>query len=158
MHDTEEQALETMKQLGLPRVFMDIWEKNDPKRFCRQWRKPTAFFEQRKQLIERCPRIASCVPLLESNRDRIVAFEPSTGIYVEFYFEDLDVEEIGSSYQQFLTTLFVDLGYAGLMDLVEEVSSPFEYKHLDAWMAFMEVDDEATAEDAKRAFVGTIVD
>ena len=156
MCDTEEKVAKLISDLGLPAIFSEIWQTNEPRRFCRQWTKPVAFFEQRQQLIRRCPRIERCAPLLESNRNRIVAIEPSTENYVEFFFEDDEVEEIGTSYQQFLSTLFVDLGYAGLEDLVEEVSGRFGYRHMDAFTAFMEIDDDQPAEEAKKAFVSTI--
>lgn len=154
----EEQVLNEMNKLGFPNVFSTIWYDNQPTQFCHHWKKPSAFFEYRLELIQRCPRLADCIPLLESNRDHLVAFEPSTGKYLDFYFDEVEIEEVGDSYQQFLTSLFVDFGYAGLMDVVESVSANFEYSHLDELSRFMEVDDELSAEDSKRRFVSSIVD
>lgn len=158
MSNTEQSALAMLNELQFPDIFQKIWQSQQPSRFCRQWAKPTSFFEERDSLIARNPRISQWVPLLESNRERIVAFDPASGKYYECYYDEADVEEIGSTYQQFLSWIFVELGYAGLSDLVEEVSESFCYRHLNAFKQFMAVDDDDSPDDSQMAFVTSIPD
>jgi hypothetical protein len=156
MFNTTESAAAKVRELKLPAIFDRIWKSHEPRRFCRLWRRPTIFFDVWHELISQCPRIGTCVPLLESNGDQIVAFDTEQHVFVEYYFGDDECSSIGKTYQQFISSLFVDFGYAGLMDLVEEVAAEFEYEHLDSLVKFMEVDDDSSAEDAKQAFVDSI--
>jgi hypothetical protein len=156
MLNTPEKAATKMRQLGLPPIFEQIWTSQGHRRFCRQWDRPARFFDAWQDSVQRCPRIRMCVPLLESNRERVVAFDVKQNEFIEYYYGDADCRPIGKSYQQFLSSLFVELGYAGLVDLVEEVAAEFDYNYLDSFLKFMETDDDSTADDARRAFVGSI--
>ena len=156
MFDTPQQVAQQMHELGLPSVFERIWKSQGSHRFCRQWDRPVRFFDVWDESVQDCPRIGNCVPILESNREHVVAFDVKQHEFVEYYFGDSECRHIGKSYQQFLSWLFIDLGYAGLMDLVEEVAGDFEYQHLGSLVKFMEMDDDTSAEDAKHAFVDSV--
>ncbi len=156
MFNTKEKALAKISSLGLPPIFDRIWSANGPKRFCKQWDRPVRCFEVWCEIAQKCPQLESCVPLLESNRDQIVAWDANTNRFIEYHFQDSACVVIGRTYQQLLSSLFVDLGYAGLVDLVEEIADEFEYHHLESFRKFMESDDNLGAEDAKRAFVNSV--
>lgn len=156
MFNTPEQVVAKMHELCLPPVFEKIWMSQGPRRFCRLWDRPVRFFDVWDESIQNCSRIGTCVPLLESNREHIVAFDTKQNEFIEYYYGDSDCHPVGKSYQQFLSWLFIDLGYAGLMDLVEEVAAEFEYQHLQSLVKFMETDDDGSAKDAKQDFIDSI--
>ena len=102
--------------------------------------------------------MATCVPLLECNREQLVGYDYKTGEFIEYFYGERDCSVIGKSYQQLLSWIFVDLGYAGLVDLVQEVATRFADKYIESFLEFMASDDETSAEDAKLAFVASTAD
>jgi hypothetical protein len=156
INEIADQALAEVRALGLPPVFEEIWVSNKPRRFCVQWNRPRRFFEQRANFIAMCPRLRTCVPLLESNREHLVAFDTASEQYIEYYYGDSDCKSIGKGYQQLLSSVFIELGYSGLLDLVEEVSDQFRYRHLKALTEFIESETGGSAEQAKQAFIDAV--
>ncbi len=153
MFDTIEKCLAKLREDRFPPIFERLWLANEPRRFAHQWKGPHFIVERWGSLVEKVPALSSCVPLLEANLDQMFAYNPDTGQFLHYYYGDLDVVTVGQNYQQFLSWLFVDLGYAGLTDLVESVASEFGYSYLDEFLKFMESDDDQDAEMAKRNFV-----
>jgi hypothetical protein len=158
VYRTREQALDRLKQVGLPPVFERTWEGLGPASLVRQWDPPRHWFTFAEQVSSDCPRLARCLPLLESNLDHVIALDETNGEYVEYYYGDPDCETIARSYQQFLSYLFAGFVVSGLVDVVEKVSDEFEYIHLPKLLAWAEVDDDESFEESPRAFVNSIPD
>ena len=160
MYNTPAIALAKLMELGLPPIFEQIWQSHGPRRFCCQWNHPRRFFDMDLQadLELFCPRISQCVPLLECDLDELVAYDSVANEYVSLVYEGATCKVIGANYQQFLSSLFVDLGYAGLQDVVEDVAPLFGYKYLVEFRRFMETDDddELSCEEVKARFVRSI--
>jgi hypothetical protein len=152
MYDTRESALAGLQQLGLPAVIERIWSGSGPPRLRGQWEAPRRYFEIKPRLLAHCPRLESAIPILEANRERILAFDQAQGEFIDVYYDDADCRTVGS-YQQLLSLIFVEFGYAGLTDLVEALAAELDYRYLGPFLQFMGADDEQSAEDAKWAFV-----
>jgi hypothetical protein len=90
---------------------------------------------------------------LELNREVIYAYDALNRQYVEYYYGDDEATIIGNNYQQFIGSLFVDLGFAGLESLVIEVAQQFDFRFVNALKRFLEQGDELDAAKAKRRFV-----
>lgn len=157
MYETLEKAGEGIAALGLPIVFLDIFRGGGPARFCVQYDAPKRFFQIRTELLTSMPAVEKLIPLLEMNREVIYAYDTDSRTYVEYYYGDSELRFLGSNYQQLIGSLFVDLGYAGLESLVEEVSPLFEFRHLDQFRDFLATDDEAIdSQEAKLKFVSAL--
>ena len=143
MTDTPAVTVAEIRRLGLPAVFSAIMDgtlADDPTAsdyLRRECRRPHAYFGLCHDLVGRVPGLAGLCPLWEQNGEAIVGRLPD-GRYVRFYYEDGGLEDpgaaievLGKNYQQFVTSLLVELGDAGLWDeYAEGVAGALEYKHL----------------------------
>jgi hypothetical protein len=152
MYDTRGKALAKMQELGFPPVFEHIWAGDGPPGFERE--APRFFFEIKPALVQLCPRLTWLVPLLEVNAERILGLDEESGEFLDYSYYDLDAKPIGATYQQFISAVFADLGFAGLADYVRASAKDFEYKYLDVFLAWMDEDnDELSPADAKRLLI-----
>jgi hypothetical protein len=92
------------------------------------------------------------------NGERILGFDEESGEFLDYYYYDADAKVIGTSYQQFISAVFADLGFAGLVDRVRVAAKDFEYKYLDIFLAWMEEDDDLSAADAKRVLIQRVAE
>jgi hypothetical protein len=88
---------------------------------------------------------------LESNSEHFFLFDEERREYVEYWYGDDYCSTIASSYQQFISWLFLGFVEAGLVDLIEEVASEFEYKHMESLRAYIDAEDGS--DDARDAFL-----
>ena len=153
MYETPQEALRAIEALGLPKAVTDVWNDAGPTRFRRQYRAPVRYFTMADDLLSRNPSADHYIPIFEVNGEKLYAFDTRAGKFVEYYYEDETATAIGADYQQFIGWIFVDLGYAGLDSIVDEVADLFEFKSMPKLREFMEQDDESSAADAKREFV-----
>lgn len=159
-YNTPESAYNQIKALGLPPIFDQIWRFQTPRRFCWLWTVPKMFFKFNGSAYL-CPRAAESVPLLESNLDEAILFDPANAEYIHYYYGDRKVNWSSSSYQQLLSYIFLDLGESDLFDLVKEVAAEFGYKHLTELAEFLEEEEEDQALswlDVKTKFIRSICD
>jgi hypothetical protein len=143
MIDTAASAAAEIRRLGLPAVLgaiMDGTLADDPTApaYLRwEYRQPQTYFQLCHELVRRVPELAGLCPLWEQNGEAIIGRLPNS-TYARFYYEDAGLENpgaaielLGKNYQQFVTSVLVALGDAGLWDkYAEAVAGALQYKHL----------------------------
>jgi hypothetical protein len=147
-------TLEEIKRRGLPDVIVAIWEGRAPRRILTELTRPVQFFLERENL--RGGRFY--LPLLESDREILYAFDVSNGTYLVHYYGDPEPTLADASLEQMVAWMLIELGFSGLDDLVRELASALSFQHTDALFEFLEEegDSELTAEAAQRRFVASL--
>ncbi|MFZ6709492.1 hypothetical protein [Undibacterium sp. TC9W] len=153
MFDTQDECLNAFEKLGFPPIFSEMWKGGGSDRFKRQYDVPVRFFQIKDILKENNLLPLRFLPMLEMNREVIYGFDMDSEKFVEYYYSDSEIFVIGDNYQQFLGAIFVDLGYAGLESLVQEVGDSFEFKYLPELYVFLQQDDDENALDSKMRFI-----
>ena len=152
MYNDPGQALEDIKRRGLPDVIAAIWEGRAPRRFMTPLARPVQFFLERENL--RGGRFY--LPLLESDREIIYALDVSNGTYLVQYYADPEPTLADASLEQMVAWMLIELGLAGLDDLVREFASALSFQHTDALFEFLDGESELNAETAQRQFVTSL--
>jgi hypothetical protein len=157
MITTPEDAKRQVQALGLPRVFVDLWNDKIPFALQANWQKPKRYFTYQPELLKLYPRLANCVPLWESNRDHVFAFDLAKGEYVVCYYDEVPrFEVVADCYQRFAAAYLVECVYSGLKR-IEEISVLLEFKYVERIRDFAEVQDVGQDPDElKREFVASI--
>lgn len=70
-------------------------------------------------------------------------------------YSDGGLEYVANTYQQLLSFLFVNLLYAGMDDIVEEVADDLGYEYLEQFRQFVNEESELSAVEHQRAFVAS---
>ncbi len=161
--DTPEAALVEVRRLGLPDVFVRVWEGSLSSPLSREWETPRLYFRDCKALAARVPRLDGLCPLFEVNGEAIVGVI-SGREFVRFYYEDAArrgnsndaVEALGHNYQQFVTQVLLEWEEAGLTDEFEEVAQLLEYKHTRALRAILDAYDPETGEQKLESFKASV--
>jgi hypothetical protein len=155
---TPEEARDRVAEMGLPRVFLDVWEERIPRQFI-DWQRPETFFRVQQDLVRRFPRIATCVPLWESNRDQVYAYDAATGEYIVFYYfdDDLGCDVLADSYQRFAAAYLVDCVYAG-EERLDEIASLLEFNYVDRVRKFAveDPDPRLSSREEKQQLIESI--
>ena len=156
MITTSEEAKAAVQSLGLPRIFADVWDDNIPITLV-DWQRPKRYFSYHNELLKRYPRLATCIPLWESNRDHVYAFDTATNEFITCnYYEERYLEVIADSYQRFAAAYLVECIYSGDEEL-DEIGSLLEFKHMHELHKFAETDHkDLSADEAKQQFVESI--
>jgi hypothetical protein len=152
MYREPEQAIEAVKRLGLPAILIDIWEDRAPRRITMQYARPRSFFKEYAAV----PDKEHCLPLLEWNLERVYGFNIRDRSYFVHYYGDAQPELSGASFQQLVAWILIDLGYAGLDDLLLELAVALNFEHTDRLLRFLERDDGRDSDVMKREFVSSI--
>lgn len=160
MVTTPEEARRYVESMGLPPVFLDVWDDKVPTALRAHWKRPELYFSVQSDLERDYPRFRRCVPLVELNLEAILAFDTVTGEYIECYyyrkFDDASCEVLADNYQGFAAAYLVDCLYAG-SEKTDEIARLLEFKHLSRLKEWAEIEDESTgAREAKRRFVESI--
>ena len=155
--DTPEAALAEVRRLGLPDVFVRVWEGSLSPPLSREWETPSLYFRDCKALAARVPRLDGLCPLFEVNGEAIVGVI-SGREFVRFYYEDAAdaVEVLGHNYQQFVTQVLLEWEEAGLADEFEAVAQLLEYKHPRALRAILDAYDSETGEQKLESFKASV--
>ena len=155
--DTPEAALVEVRRLGLPDVFVRVWEGSLSSPLSREWETPRLYFRDCKALAARVPRLDGLCPLFEVNGEAIVGVI-SGREFVRFYYEDAAgaVEVLGHNYQQFVTQILLEWEEAGLADEFEAVAQLLEYKHPRALRAILDAYDSETGEQKLESFKASV--
>ena len=152
MYTDAEQAFEALNGLGLPPLVADIWEGRAPGRISIQFRRPTRFFRGDAAV----PDKEFCVPILERNRETILAFNLRDRAYLVHYYGDPNPELSGATFQQLVAWMLVELGYAGLEDVALELASSLKFERTGSFLEFLRVDDGTDPQVAKLKFVASV--
>lgn len=149
------QARAKVQELGLPPLFTAVWDNKIPDEFV-LWQKPDRYFVHLQEILDRFPRMQSCVPLWEDS-GTVYAFDLQTGEYVVCsFYEDPRLEVIADNYQGFAAAELVNSVYAGSDDLEKEAAL-LEFKYLDRLLKWAAVEDESLdSSEAQRQFVASI--
>lgn len=140
------EACEAVEALGLPPVFAAVW-RNEIPRLLIDWQRPERYFDLEPELTEMFPRLESCVPLWESNRDQLFAFDAAANEYiVVHYYHDPRCEVIADNYQGFAAAYLVSCTYAGETHLAE-IATLLEFKYLDQLVEWAAVDGAGPSGD-----------
>jgi hypothetical protein len=161
MIHTAASAAAEIKRLGLPAFFGAIINGTSadmtvPTYLRRECRRPYAYFSLCSDLVHRAPRLEGFCPLWEQNGEAIIGRLPD-GRYVRFHFEDASLENsetsievLGKNYQQFVTSILVELREAGLWEHAVAVATLLGYQYLTELRAIL---DAWTEEHGERDLV-----
>lgn len=148
-------ALSKIKSLGFPAVFGRIWDGEMPESLYGLCQRPKRFFEYLPELVRVFPRIEQCLPLWEENRELAYALDLDNGEFIQYYYGDAYCTALGHTYQQFVTAFFMNLVYAGIDDILDELAEIFSYRHLAELKEWAALPDDG---EPRFAFVDTIRD
>lgn len=158
MSEFYEQSQTAVRSLGLPQVFVDIWDEKVPIALT-GWRRPETFFEVREKLAAKFPRLRTCIPLWEEYGEQVFAYDTAAGEFVVcYYFDEPTCDTIATSYQGLAAHYLTERAYAGSKRL-PEISTILEFKYLDRllkWVAVEDADDPDDADESQRKFVQSI--
>jgi hypothetical protein len=146
--NTSASAAAEIERLGLPVFFRTVIDgtsaddKTVPAYLRSECQRPHIYFEGFNDLARLVPGLTGLCPLWEHNGDAIIGRLPD-GSYVRFYYEDAVLENanasitvLGKNYQQFVTSILINLSEAGLLDKYgDEVASFLGYKHMSQLQA-----------------------
>ena len=165
MITTVEQTRAELKRLGFPDIFERItrWETNFdqdiPDALVGTCEPVKVFYKVMPHLVEHLPVSENYLPLWEWNGEAVVAYDQRRDIFVRYYYGDMSDETLGTTYQQFLSAVLLEVVKQGIEgEELEEVARLFEYKHLDMLRAFASSVDPNDYEDANRRFIASIPD
>jgi hypothetical protein len=109
-------------------------------------------------LAKKLPACQAYVPLWETNLEEVVAFDSNHHSFVRYYYGNDSDELIGTTYQQFLSAVLLELIASGVWDELDELAQIFGYKHVERLRAFSELNHEEDFEEMIRHFVSSIPD
>jgi hypothetical protein len=157
MIDTPASALAEVQRLRLPVVFRTVWDGTQPDVIRHEWRQPRAYFEICHELAERVPVLTELCPLWEQNGEAIIGHLPGER-FIRFYYEDAGAEDplasisvLGENYQQFVTSVLIELVEAGLWNKYDEVAGMLHYSYTRELRTILEsfTDEDGEADLAR---------
>jgi hypothetical protein len=145
MIETPTLAESEIRRLGLPFVFVAVMDgtfatdQTAPGYSRGEFRRPRAYFQIVDALRRNVAGLEGLCPLWEENGEAIIGRLPD-GRFVRFYYEDASeadpdaaIEVLGNNYQQFVTTVLIELSEADLFDKYGQgVADLLRYEHLPA--------------------------
>ncbi len=131
--DTPEAALVEVRRLGLPDVFVRVWEGSLSSPLSREWETPRLYFRDCREFVRFYYEDAA---RRRNSNDA--------------------VEALGHNYQQFVTQVLLEWEEAGLTDEFEEVAQLLEYKHTRALRAILDAYDPETGEQKLESFKASV--
>ncbi len=155
MITSREEAIENIRALGLPQVFLDIWSGEPPKPLKGTCVEPKTYFKVATGLPERVEGTDNLLPLWETDLIQLVAMDLSENLFIRYYYGDKSFAVLGESYQKFIATFFFELIDSGLWDELDQLAEVFGFKYLDQLKECAEsTSDENYVEDYKRFVTG----
>jgi hypothetical protein len=153
-------ALETLAELErcqLPAIFSLIARRELSPELALEFPPVAAFYAYATALRDAGMEIDAYLPLWEENGDAVVAYDVQREVYVRHYFLDRDLGEVilGSTYQQFVASVFLDLADTGFENLTE-LAGLFEFEHLPELEAFLDTSASPDVAATNRRFVASI--
>ena len=129
---TTNEALTTIRRLGLPLYFENLVMGRGSASLLGIWADPTHCFTLVADIGRHVPELSCLCPLLEQNGEAVLGVLPQEGRYVRFYYEDgllgsSAIETLGLNYQQFVMSLLLEVADAGLEQEFEALALLFEF-------------------------------
>ena len=152
------EARAAIGRIGLPAIFQKITHRSTPIALVGTCEPVNVYYTLLRELVERIPLCQNYIPLWETNLEAVVAYDSSRNIFVRYYYGSESDEILGKTYQQFLSTILLELVDSGVWDELDELARLFEYKHVDRLRVFVESCDNDNFEQANRIFVASIPD
>lgn len=159
MIESAENALSEIEKRGIfPAIFRQIYQGHIPLELVGSCAPPRQYFELAQDNVLLLPSAKNWLPLWESNSEEIVAFDIANENYIRHYYGTTDVETLGKSYQQFVSTFLLELVDSGIWNELDEVAEMFEYKHTDKLRRFVDSREGLNWQELNRRFVDSVSD
>ncbi len=140
--DNPSSAIAEIDRRGFPRFFRQIWDETLPA--LSLFQKPWRYFGTCHDLIERVSGLSKLCPLWEQNGEAIIGCL-SNDVFIRFYYEDAgqenpnaSIEVLGKNYQQFATTILVELIESGRWDDFDEMTTFLKYQRASELRTILE--------------------
>lgn len=156
MINTTDEALAELSNRGFPQIFTLIYHSQIPLALVGTCEPVRRYFELLPNLVERFPDFRDYLPLWETNLELIVSFDMKNNSYVRYTYGEDDVELLGESYQQFLSSILIELVDSGIWDELDDLSNIFNYHHTDELREFVTNADDVDFEASKQQFINSI--
>jgi hypothetical protein len=113
MITTPEEARAELKRLGFQDIFERIAQGDIPRVLISSIAPVKIFYKLMPDLVEELPVSENYLPLWEWNLQAVVAYDQKRDIFVRYYYGDRSDKTLGTTYQQFLTAVLLELVESG---------------------------------------------
>ena len=158
MIQTPDEARAELKRLGLPDIFERITHRDIPMALVGTCEPVKLYYQLLPELAKKLPACQAYVPLWETNLEEVVAYDSNHHTFVRYYYGSDSDELIGTTYQQFLSAVLLELIASGIWNELDELARLFDYKHLERLRSFSVLNHEKAFEEMIRSFVSSIPD
>ena len=139
MIKNNKQALQAIELLNFSQPILKVINGKVPSYIKDEYKKPTTYYKVLSR-INQIEDLTNYIPLWEMNHEGIFLLNSQNQNFYSYYYGDESFELLGENYDQFITSILIDLADSGLEeDELEEASSTFDYKH---WKNLNKVIDE----------------
>jgi hypothetical protein len=158
MIQTPDEARAELKRLGLPDIFERITHRDIPMALVGTCEPVKRYYQLLPELAKKLPACQAYVPLWETNLEAVVAYDSDHHTFVRYYYGSDSDELIGTTYQQFLSAVLLELVDSGVWDELDELARLFRYKYVEKLRSFIDSCDDSNFEASNRNFVSSIPD
>jgi hypothetical protein len=156
--NTPDESQAELKRMGFPDIFERITHRDIPIALVGTCEPVKHYYELLPELSKKLPACQDYIPLWETNLEAVVAYDSQRDNFVRYYYGRNSVEALGTTYQQFLSAILLELVDSGIWDELDELARLFDYKYVEKLRTFVESCDDNDFEASKRSFMSTIPD
>ena len=131
----KDKSIEKIKELGLPEIFVDIWNGEPPESIEYECQEPKTFsYLQENYRVNSQGIFTNFLGLWETNGDSITGLNLETNEFIKYYFEDqIDkYKVISKSYQIFIALFLLELLESEEEVLeVKQLADRFDFEYID---------------------------